>query len=146
MDFFSFFFSFFFLFLYWEVSLTHPVFVSFFFSFLGSFYYTSRAGLILSGEFLLHIPCWLNFYFGSFSYTSHTGFIFLWVVCLTQSHAGFNYIRGLLALLFCSEFLLHIPCYLYFCAGSLSDSSRAAFIFMRGISFTYPNLLSFLCG
>ena len=123
----NYYFYFLFYFLSWEVSLTHPVFVSFFFSFLGSFYYTSRAGFILSGEFLLHIPCWLNFYLGSFSYTSLTGFIFLWGVSLTHSHAGFNYIRGLslihrmLALLFCSEFLLHILCYLYFCAGSLSD-------------------------
>ena len=54
------------------VSLTRPVLVSFFYQ--GSFSYTSRAGFIfiwgvslthpvlasfLSGELLLHIPCWL---------------------------------------------------------------------------------------
>ena len=56
----------------WGVCLTHPMLASFFH--LGSFSYTSRAGFIviwgvslthpmlasfLSGEFLLHIPCWL---------------------------------------------------------------------------------------
>ena len=65
------------------VSLTHAVLVSFLYR--GSFPYTSRAGFIfilgvslthpmlishLSGEFLLHIPCWLSFSVGSFSYTS----------------------------------------------------------------------------
>ena len=50
-----------------EVSITHPMLASF-----------------LSGEFLLHIPCWLNFYMGSFSYTSHAGFIFLWGVLFTH--------------------------------------------------------------
>ena len=117
-----------------------------------SFYYTSRASFILSGKFLLHIPCWLNFYLGSFSYTSHTGFIFLWGVSLTHSHAGFNYIRWLslihrmLALLFCSEFLLHIPCYLYFYAGNFFYTSQPAFIFMRVVSLTYPMQASFYAG
>ena len=52
--------------------------------YLGSFSYTSRAGFILSGKFLLHIPCWIRFYLGSFSYTSHAGFSFLWEVSLTR--------------------------------------------------------------
>ena len=123
------------------VSLTHPVLASFFFFFffffsflyLGCFSYTSRAGFIfirgvslthpmltsfLSGEFLLHIPCWLlflfwefllhipyyfNFYLGSFSYTYRAGFIFIWGVSLTHP---------VLASFFCGEFLLHIPCWL----------------------------------
>ena len=41
----------------WGVSHTFPVLASF-----------------LSGEFLLHIPCWLHFYLGSFSDTSRAGF------------------------------------------------------------------------
>ena len=40
-------------------SLTHPVLAAF-----------------LPGEFLLHIPCWLNSSVGSFPYTSHAGFCF----------------------------------------------------------------------
>ena len=49
-------------FLIWRVSLPHPMLASF-----------------LSGEFLLHIPCWLfsNFYLGSLSYSSIAGFILL---------------------------------------------------------------------
>ena len=82
----------------WGVSLTHPLLVSCFF---------------LSGEFLLHIPCWLHlylgsfpytsravsssssffffffFYLGSFSYTSHDGFTFLWGVSLTHPVLAF---------------------------------------------------------
>ena len=89
----------------------------------------------------------------SFSYTSRAGFFFL-----------------------CSKFVLHIPCCFQFCGRSLFDTSffllfffpwmptimlmiilalkvvfakstsRAAFIFMRGVSLTRPKLPSFLCG
>ena len=72
------------------VSLTHPVLAYF-----------------LSGEFLLHIPCWLTFCLGSFSYTSRAGLIF--------------------------------P------LGSVSYTSRAGFIFMWGFSLIHPALVSFLC-
>ena len=147
----------------WGVSLTHPTmtsilstFFSFFFFllnlgkcllyipclflfsfFLGSFYYTSCAGFILSGEFLLHIPCWLNLYFGSFSYTSHTGFIFLWGVSLTHP---------MLALIISGDFLLYIPCWLYCCVANFSYTSHATFIFVPGVCLTHPVLPSFLCG
>ena len=70
----------------WEVSLTHPVFVSFFF---------------FSGEFLLLIPCWLHFYLGSFSYTSRAGFSFINWPSLTHP---------MLILYLPGEFLLHILC------------------------------------
>ena len=73
----------------WGVSLTHPVLAS-----------------ILSGEFLLHIPCWLQFYLGSFSYTSRAGFI-----CMR-------------------EFLLHILSWLHLYAGSFSYTSHAGFFFI----------------
>ena len=85
----------------------------------------------LSGEFLLHIPCWLHFCLGSFSYTSCAGFIFIWGVSLTHPALTF---------FFCGEFLLHIPCCLHFYAGSFSDTSCAAFIFMQGVSLTHPML------
>ena len=98
----------------WEVSLTHPMLASF-----------------LYGEFLLHIPCCLDFYEGvclqypvpvsffnffieSFSYTSRASFFFSFFfffffffffksggVCLT--HAA-------LASFLSREFLLNIPC------------------------------------
>ena len=90
--------------------------------------------LFLSGEFLLHSPCWLHFYLGSFSYTSRAGFIFLLQVSITHP---------MLALFFCGEFLLHIPCWLFFLffnLGSFFYTSRAGFIFMRGVSFTHPVL------
>ena len=55
--------------------------------YLGSFSYTSHADFI--------------FYCGSLSYTSRTGFVSIWGVSLTHP---------MLALVFCGEFLLHIPC------------------------------------
>ena len=77
------------------------------------------------------------FYVGSFSYTSRAGFIFMWGVSLTHP---------VLDLLFCGEFLLHIPCWLHFSVGSFSYTSRADFIFMWGVSLTHPMLASFSCG
>ena len=55
----------------WGVSLTHPFFLLYFFS------STSHTCFFLSGEFLLHISCWLHFNRGSFSYTSRAGFVFI---------------------------------------------------------------------
>ena len=76
----------------------------------------------------------------------------------------------MLALFFCGEFLLHIPCCLHFtlaffvlfvCLGSFSHTSRAVFIlilgsfsytscagfiFNWGVSLTHPTLASFLPG
>ena len=152
----------------WRVSLPHPVLALFlsvdfllhkpreaFFSFFFFF---------LSGEFLLHIPCWIHFYLesfsytsgaffffffffffylGSFSYTSHADFIFIWGVSLTHPT---------LALFFCGEFLLHVPCWLFFFflfsfsnLVRFSSTSHAGFIFLWGVSLT-PALASFLCG
>ena len=69
----------------WGVSLTHPVLASF-----------------LSGEFVLHIPCWLHFYVGSFSCTSHADFVFMWGMSLTHP---------VLPSFLYREFLLHIACW-----------------------------------
>ncbi len=158
----------------WEVSLTHPMLVSF-----------------LPGEFLLHIPCWLRFYLGSFSYTSRAGIIlmrgvslihpmltlFMWVVSLTHPVLPsflcgefvlhilcfLSFIRGVPLthptldsflcgkfllhipcwLFLCGEFLLHIPCCLHFYAVSFSYTSGAVFIFMHGISLTHSKLAFF---
>ena len=104
-------FFFFFFFLNWEVSLTHPMFVSFFF---------------YSGEFLLHNPCWLHFYAGSFSYTSCAVLIFICGISLKHpvllhfylwsfsytSHADIVFMWGVSLthpMFLCWEFLLHIP-------------------------------------
>ena len=126
----------------WGVSLTHPMLaLSFYLGlhfYVGSFSYTSRAGFIfiwgaslthpvldyfffsflISGEFLLHIPCWLHVYVRSFSYTSrvlgsffyasNACFTFMWGVSLTHP---------VLVLFLCGEFLLHIPCLLLFLSG-----------------------------
>ena len=128
----------------WGVSPTHPVLVSFlseafllhipccsflfvcflFLEFLlGSFSYTSRAGWILTREFLLHILCWLHLYLESFSYTSCADFLFLWGVSLTHP---------MLPSFLCGEFLLHIPCLSWF--------------FMQGVSLTHHMLALLLCG
>ena len=92
---------------------------------------------ILSGEFLLHIPCLLHFYLGSFSYTSRAYFIFIWGVSLTHP---------VLALILSADFLLHISCWFHFYRGSFSYTSPAGFIFIWGFSLTHPALDSFLCG
>ena len=124
----------------WGVSLTHLSWLLLFFFFL-------------SREFLSHIPYWLHFYEGSFFYTSHAGFILMRGVSLTHP---------LLTSFLCREFLLHIPCLLDFSVrsfsthlilasffffflnlGSFSYTSRAGFIFMRGISLTHPILALF---
>ena len=68
------------------------------------------------GEYLLLLPCWLHFYVGSFSYTSHAS---------SSSSSSFFFF--------------------FFYAGSFSYTSRAALIFMRGVSLTYPVLSCFLC-
>ena len=57
---------------------------------------------------------------GSFSYTSHVGFTFLWGVSLTHP---------LLTSFLSREFLLHIPCWLFF---------------WRGVTLTHSILGSFL--
>ena len=80
----------------------------------------------LSGEFLLHIPCWIYFSVGSLYYTSHACFIFLWGVSLTHPM---------------------LASFLFFNLGSFSYKSLAGFIFMRGVSFTHPVLdLVFILG
>ena len=77
-----------------EVSLTYPVLAS-----------------VLSGEFLLYIPCRLHFYLGSFSYTSRAGFIFMQGVSLTHPIQWLLFLLLLLFVCFLSgEFLLHISC------------------------------------
>ena len=104
----------------------------------------------VSGEFLLHIPCWRHFYLGSISYTSHAAFIFIWGVSLTPPF---------LPLIWSADILLHFPCSFHFyrdsfsyksCAvfiffvGSFSYTSRSGVIFMWAVSLTHPMLDEFL--
>ena len=127
LDFVSSLFLFVFIFLWW-ISLTHPMLTWFF-----------------CGEFLLHIPCLLDFSVGSFSYTSHAGFFslfflrffFIWGVSLTHP-VLVSYLGG--------EFLLHIPYWLHFYVGSFSYTSHAGVIFICGVSLKHPVLASFLSG
>ena len=84
--------------------------------------------LLLSREFLLHIPCWLHFYLGSLSYTSRACFDFYAGVSLTDPVLAsifffffFFFLSG--------KFLLHIPCWLHFCLGSFSYTSRDYFFY-----------------
>ena len=102
-------------------SLTHPVLASFFN--LGNFYCTSCAGLFfyfLLGEFLLHIPCWVHFFF------------FFLSVSFSSTSRG--------------ECLLHIPCWVHFYRGCFSYTSRAGIFFYLG-SFSYnPVLIFFFLG
>ena len=60
------------------VSLTYSVIASF-----------------LSGEFLLHMPCWLHFYQGNFCCTSLAGFIFMQGISLTHPMlTSFFFVEG----------------------------------------------------
>ena len=58
-----------------------------------------------SSSFFLFFFFFFSFYLGSFSYTSLAGFIFIWEVSFTHP---------MLALFFFGEFLLNIPCWLFF--------------------------------
>ena len=141
------------------VSLTHPELVYFFMAGVSLTHPVLTS--LLSGEFLLHILCWLYFSVRSFSYTSHTGFKNKkWGgVSLTNFHAGFIFIcvvsvkHPFLPSFLCSEFyhahpllffffffnvgsFLHIPCCLHFYVGSFSYTSCARFTFLFGVSLT----------
>ena len=103
----------------WGVFFHIPRWLFFFSSF---FFFSFK-----SGQFLLHILSWLLLYLGSFTYTSRAGFIFSWGVSLTHL---------MLALFLCGEFLLHVPCWLFF---------FFFFFLIWGVSLTHPVQLSFLC-
>ena len=125
----------------WAVSLTHPMLASFFFFFFfflsGEFllhipcwlYFFLSGAWFLCGEFLLHIPYWIHFYLGSFSYTSSAGVLFIWGVSPISR-----------------EFLLRIPCFLYSSSGiSLTHFKSATFYsLILGVSLTHPILAYFL--
>ena len=163
---------FFFNLLYWGVSLTHPMLALFFFLIfnLGSFSYRSRAGFVfMRGLSLLasHIPYWLYFYLWSFSNTSHACFIFregggrggsytgefllhipcwLYFIFIFLIY-GFSLTDPVLASFLCGDFLLHIPywLYLFFYLASFSYTSYTGFIFIWGVSLTHP-MLAFCRG
>ena len=136
----------------WGVSLTHPML-----AFSHSFS-SSSSFIFYSGEFLLHIPCWLHFHPGSFSFTSHSCFIFVWGVSLTHpmlaytSRTDFISIWGVSLthpmLAFSHSFSLFFSSLFsfFFILGSFSYTSRAGFIFIWGVSLTHPMLSFFLPG
>ena len=135
----------------WGVSLTPPVLT-----------------LVLCGEFVLRIPCCIDFYGRSFSYISRARFFIFfipfflsrefllhipcWFLLVFRgrfshiSHAGFIFIWGVslthpvLASLLSVEFLLHIPCCIYSSVWSFSYTSHAVFTLLCGVSLTYPKL------
>ncbi len=51
-----------------------------------------------------------------------------------------------LASVLSGEFLLRIPCWLHLYEGSFSDTSRAGFICMRGVSLAHLELISYVFG
>ena len=119
----------------WGVSLTHPVLASF-----------------LSGECLLHTPCWLHFYLA--------GFIFMEGISLTVTHP----VLFLIILFYILFFIWGVPhthlmlvsfCFIwgvslthpvlvsFFYRRSFSYTFRAGCIFVWGVSPTHPVLASF---
>ena len=140
------------------------LFFSFFFSFflllcLASFSYKSHPGFIhlrgvclthpmltlfLCGEFLLHIPCCLQFYAGNFSDTSRAGFIFMQGVSLTHPVlASFLYLGSSYPGSSRATVFFYIPCCRHFYLGSFSYTSRAGFNFISVFSITDPKLACF---
>ena len=121
----------------WGVSLTHPLLAS---VLSGEFLLHSPCWITffwggggeISWEFLLHIPCWLHVYVGSFSYTSRDLGSFFYA-----SDAGFTFMSGVS--------LTH-PVLVSFYVGSFSYTSLAGFIFMCGVSLIDPVLVSCLYG
>ena len=123
-------------------SPTNPVLASSFF--FSSFFFFS---FLFSSFF---------FYLGSFPHISRGGLIFIW---------GFSLTHPVLVSFLSGEFLLHIPCFFFFffllffffCfffffllfffnLASFPHRSRGSFIFIWGVSLTYPVLASFLSG
>ena len=93
------------------VFLIYPTFALLFF---GEFSYAFHAGFYFSfssGEFLLHIPCWLPFGGGGG----------IWGASLAHS---------LLPSFLYGECLLHIPYWLHYYLGIFSYISHAGFIFI----------------
>ena len=132
----------------WWVSFTHPV-----------------LALFLSGEFLLHIPCWLHFSVGSFSHTSCAGFLFHLGSFSYTSHAGFYFYlwsfsytphAWLLLLLpppppptflIWGVSLTHPVLALFFSGEFLLHIPCWLLLLTSwGVSLTHPMLPSFLCG
>ena len=110
-----------------------PFFLSFFFSFFLFFFL-----------FFFFFKIW------GVSYTSCAGFIFMRGVSLIHPVLAFppllwgvSLTHPMLALFLSWEFLLIISCWLHFYAESFSYTSRAAFSFTQGVSFTHAVLASF---
>ncbi len=141
---------------FWCVSLTHPKLVSFLSGeflrhipwwlpfYMGSFSYTSRAGFF---SYLVRFSntshAGFFSYLGRFSYTSRAGFTFILGVSLTHPMLASFLTSGdslTQALLLSWEYLLHIPCWLYFAVGSFSYTYPSYLLFFNmGVSVTHNN-------
>ena len=123
----------------------------------GSFPHTSRAGFIsiwgvflihpvlalfLSGEFLLHVPCYLYFSLGRFFCTSHAGYFcsFFFFSFFFSIWGVFHLTHPVLAFLYIFFY------YRFLIQGVSPHTSRAGFIYIWGISLTHSVLASFLYG
>ena len=122
------------------VSVTHPMLALF------SFF------LFSSGEFLLHIPCYIHFslkhpsskFYLFFSLPQPPFFVFLLFLGLFFFFIwGFSLTHPVLPLFLSGEFLLHIPLLLYLSLRSFSCTSLASYIFIWGISLIHPMLVVF---
>ena len=103
----------------------------------------------LSGEFLLHTPCWLYFYVRSFYYTSYTGLICV-CVCVYVGWGGGGVVSlthpCCLIFLIWGVSLTHPMLASFSNLGSFSYTSHAVFIFISRISLKHPVLLHFYLG
>ena len=119
--------------------------------YLGVYLTDPMMNLLFCGEFFLHIPCWLVFLnLGSFSYTSRAGVIFMGAVslkhpvlasflhgefllhipCCLSFYVGSFFTHPVLSSFLLKEVLLHIACWLrVFHLGNLAYTSRAGLLF-----------------
>ena len=130
-----------------EVSITHPMLASFL---SGEFLLHIPCWLFFLWGFLLDIPCWLHFYLGSFSYTTRAGFNFMRAVSSTHTMltvfiGWVSLTHPLLSWFVSKKFLLHNRCWLPFYLESFSYTSHAGVNLIWGVCLTHPTLASFLC-
>ena len=65
--------------------------------------------------------------------------------CLLFLIWGVSLTHPVLSSFLSGEFLFNIPCWLHFYVGSFSYTTRADFVFMRGVCLTHSVLYWFLC-
>ena len=122
----------------WGVSLRHPALASFI--------------LFLSREFPSQIQSCLHFYLGSFSYTSPAGLIFTWGDSLSHPVLASFFCAEVLLHIPCWLFSSPPPpppppfffFFFFLNLGNFTYTSLADFIFLWGVSLTHPVLAFFV--